>query len=498
MNPILPLAALGIAAFTFLAGKQKPSVEKLPATPAPSGAASQTVKVGTHTWKLVGAGGGATDVFAPAGSWGNHGELRVLRFTGSSGARLLAGVAEGVPANVLAAAKKDLAISEKKSGQSGATGKAMPESLQKEMIAAMMALGVDSTGVVKGPVTAVAIRNATELSSRLEQAKFPQAAQSMRNYAQQAGKFLPTQPATVPPVPGVPATLMSQVQRALELERDPQKLSTLRTALAKVPASPQRDALLGSLDALILQVRQAQAISQAATDIDEMTKPKPTAAPVPSSTTTGTRVLKLTKPNMKGDDVKAWQNVLRAAGYNVDNDGVFGPGTEAATKDWQSKRGLTPDGKVGSDTRAKIGTAPTAPLAVPAAPSPQRDPTPKTALQVSAESTATHLLALQQKHGVKGSKGKQDTALVKRFQVAASGTGDGMPGPGTMLSLARNGIGTLPQVMYWPKAATKAKDLPAYKQNLRTLAASARSGGNPTLGAQLEASADREVGAGGL
>ena len=42
----------------------------------------------------------------------------------------------------------------------------------------------------------------------------------------------------------------------------------------------------------------------------------------------------------------------------VPADGVFGPGTEAALKRWQSAHGLTPDGVAGPQTRGKLGLGP--------------------------------------------------------------------------------------------------------------------------------------------
>lgn len=498
MNPILPILGLGALAGLLLSKKSHASVPVLPnAAPAP-GAPSTTESIGGHTWKLVRVANtpDSVDVYAPAGSWGPHGELRVLRFAQKAGgARILAGKADGVPEAVFSAAMKDLRIS-MPAGPTLTTppGMApMPESLQQEMIATMMALGVDSGGVVRGPVSAESVRRATELASRLDQAGYKEAGAAMRGYAQQAARMVPNNPnPPAPPVPGVPPALMAQIQRALELERDPAKLAALLAAVKALPPSGERDVLVGTLEALIVQVRSAQAVSQAATEIDQQLK-QPSA---PSSG--GSRLLKLASPMMTGPDVADWQRVLVASGYsNVTPDGKFGPATSAATKDWQKKRALTPDGIVGPATRAKIGTAPTGAVMVPALPSPQPDPKPKTSAEVAAESLATHLLALQVKHGVSGSKGKEDKTLVKRFQSAVGGVADGLTGPNTILALAKNGVGVLPAVMYWGKSATKQKDLPAFRSSLGTIANSVRSK-DPVRAAALDASAQRETGQGGL
>lgn len=539
MNPLVLLGALGAGLFALVSSKKAAALEPgtpgtttlpggtvvpaptLPATTPPAaGATVVPFSVNGHNWELVpitGQGIATVDVYAPAGSWGPHARLRVCRFTqvSSQDRRVLAGVADGVPKAVLDAAIKDLDIvvpttTPAATVTTPAGRPPMPSSLQQEMIAVMTALGVDAGGTVRGPVTVEGVQRATELSSRLEQAGYPEAAASMRSYAQQASKMLPPPPNPAPPVPGVPADLMAQIQKALQLERDPAKLEVLRSSLKTLPASAERDLLIGALDALILQIRTAQAVTTAATEIDQgmQTSPgqpqppgtAPFLPPYTSTAQTGTRILKLTpKPYMTGSDVTAWQQVLRASGYlNVIADGIFGPATDAATIDWQKKRNLTPDGDVGPATRAKIGTPPTAPVTVPATASPRPDPAPKTALEVAAEALNAHLSALQTKHGVVGSKGKQDVSLVKRFQSAAGGVADGLPGPGTMTAMAKAGQGVLPAVMYWSKTATKAKDLPAYRSGLNTLAAAARSRGNPTLAAQLEASAARETGAGGL
>lgn len=64
-----------------------------------------------------------------------------------------------------------------------------------------------------------------------------------------------------------------------------------------------------------------------------------------------------------GADVALWQKILGVAA-----DGVFGSGTDAATKKWQTAHGLNPDGKVGQNTWAKaLGNASSAPVPTAAA-----------------------------------------------------------------------------------------------------------------------------------
>lgn len=52
--------------------------------------------------------------------------------------------------------------------------------------------------------------------------------------------------------------------------------------------------------------------------------------------------MKTIKKGSKGNVVKVWQIII-----GVTVDGIFGSGTEAATKTWQKKHGLTVDGIVG-------------------------------------------------------------------------------------------------------------------------------------------------------
>ena len=85
-----------------------------------------------------------------------------------------------------------------------------------------------------------------------------------------------------------------------------------------------------------------------------------TAAPPPTPTTPTTapcRVVTLDETARRGDcgeTVVFIQERLTVLGFPATADGLFGPGTEAAVKDFQTSRGLVSDGLVGPATWAAL------------------------------------------------------------------------------------------------------------------------------------------------
>lgn len=66
------------------------------------------------------------------------------------------------------------------------------------------------------------------------------------------------------------------------------------------------------------------------------------------------RTIKLTNPNMKGDDVRELQRALNAHGIDVSIDGVFGPDSQKALKRFQVQEGLPASGELDPATRSTL------------------------------------------------------------------------------------------------------------------------------------------------
>jgi N-acetylmuramoyl-L-alanine amidase len=68
----------------------------------------------------------------------------------------------------------------------------------------------------------------------------------------------------------------------------------------------------------------------------------------------GSRVLRLTEPILEGEDVRQLQQALIKAGYQLEADGYFGPGTDRVVRQFQADKGLVVDGIVGATTIAAL------------------------------------------------------------------------------------------------------------------------------------------------
>jgi putative chitinase len=64
-------------------------------------------------------------------------------------------------------------------------------------------------------------------------------------------------------------------------------------------------------------------------------------------------------PTMQGEDVRTWQQQMRARGWQLDADGYYGPGSERVCRQFQAEKALDADGQVGPATWAAAWTAPT-------------------------------------------------------------------------------------------------------------------------------------------
>lgn len=73
----------------------------------------------------------------------------------------------------------------------------------------------------------------------------------------------------------------------------------------------------------------------------------------------GDRILYLRAPHFAGDDVRELQDRLATLGFDVGRiDGIFGPLTDRAVRDFQRNYGLPPDGVIGDETLRALSGLP--------------------------------------------------------------------------------------------------------------------------------------------
>lgn len=67
------------------------------------------------------------------------------------------------------------------------------------------------------------------------------------------------------------------------------------------------------------------------------------------------RVIQLEQPYLRGDDVKLLQGAMIRAGIAVKADGVFGPASQQAVKEFQARKGIEATGIIDAETRQALG-----------------------------------------------------------------------------------------------------------------------------------------------
>lgn len=87
--------------------------------------------------------------------------------------------------------------------------------------------------------------------------------------------------------------------------------------------------------------------------VDGLVGPETWSALVESGFALGDRLLYLRRPNLRGDDVSALQTTLNRLGFDAGReDGILGPQTDNALRDFQRNAGLSLDGVAGPATLA--------------------------------------------------------------------------------------------------------------------------------------------------
>jgi peptidoglycan hydrolase-like protein with peptidoglycan-binding domain len=123
-------------------------------------------------------------------------------------------------------------------------------------------------------------------------------------------------------------------------------------------------------------------------------------------------IMAILKRGLSGEPVRRLQAKL-----GVEADGEFGPGTEKALKDWQTKNGLTADGIAGPDTFMTMGLY---------------------ELVLLKQSTrGSAVKKLQEKLGVTadGQFGSATEKALRDYQKANGLTADGLAGPATLAQM---------------------------------------------------------------
>jgi peptidoglycan hydrolase-like protein with peptidoglycan-binding domain/GH24 family phage-related lysozyme (muramidase) len=169
----------------------------------------------------------------------------------------------------------------------------------------------------------------------------------------------PQPPAPQPPAPQPPPRLLFLANPFLRGS----DVQALQTALRNRGATITADGVFGpATRTAVEQFQRQQGLvvdgivgPQTWARLQQAQPPQPQPQPPQPQPTQPTRTLRLTNPFTSGEDVRAVQRALSQAGFPLTADGVFGPATERAVRQFQSSRGIAVDGIVGPQTRSRLG-----------------------------------------------------------------------------------------------------------------------------------------------
>lgn len=156
----------------------------------------------------------------------------------------------------------------------------LPEEISMEIINVLRRLNVQLDGTIQPPITKEDIQVATALAGKLERRGFTEAAVLIRALVAKAARYVPSPPPSrSTDLPGVDAATKARITRALQLERDPKKLSQLLQVVKALPASSERDALATSIESLITQLAAAASTADTLEKTQQIIDAKPGKAP---------------------------------------------------------------------------------------------------------------------------------------------------------------------------------------------------------------------------
>ncbi|MEY3297898.1 MAG: N-acetylmuramoyl-L-alanine amidase CwlL [Cyanobacteriota bacterium] len=165
----------------------------------------------------------------------------------------------------------------------------------------------------------------------------------------------PTAPPVPPTGPNPPVAPPTRLLRLTQPFTTGQDVRNLQQALARSGVALVVDGVFGPGTERAVKLFQANRGLTPDGIVGPQTWAMLQGSATPTPPTAAGRVLRLTHPFTTGPDVRLLQQALTRSGFAVADDGIFGPGTDRAVKQFQASRRLVADGVVGAQTRTRLG-----------------------------------------------------------------------------------------------------------------------------------------------